>query len=97
MDKKDLYVEKMKAQLDLWADELEQMEAQAHMAEAELKIRYLDQLETLRQQREKARRQLTRIRESGDEAWEELKTGTDAAWDDIREAFARARDKLNNK
>lgn len=95
MEKKDLYVEKLKEQLDHWADDLEQMEAQAHMAEADLKIRYLGRLEALRQRREEARRELTKIRESSDQAWEELKDGTDQAWKEISDAFSRAKDQFN--
>jgi len=94
MDSKDLYIEQLKKQLDLWGDDLEQMEAQAHMAEADLKIRYLDQLEALRQQREKVRHQLTQVRESGDQEWEELKENVDEAYQKVTAAFSEARNKF---
>ena len=46
------------------------------------------------QKREKAHKKLTEVREAGEGAWEDLKSGVQSAWDSMEEALKSARSKF---
>ena len=48
MSERDAYVEKMKAKLDEWNAEIDRLEAKARGAEADARLRYNKQIESLR-------------------------------------------------
>ena len=47
-DTRDAYVEKMKAKLDEWNADIAKLEAQAKQKEADARVSYQDQIETLK-------------------------------------------------
>lgn len=55
MSNRDLYVDKMKAQLDSWNASIDKLEAQAKNAEADAQIKYREQIAELKKHREEAR------------------------------------------
>ncbi|MFJ5445432.1 hypothetical protein ACIKP9_04255 [Methylobacillus methanolivorans] len=95
MSLKDEYVEKLKAQLDEWSADIDVLEAKVRKADAELRIKYDEQIATLKDKREDAKLKLGEIQSSAGEAWKELKKGSDEAWDAIKHAIAEARKKFN--
>lgn len=95
MSLKDEYVEKLKAQLDEWSADIDVLEAKVRKADAELRIKYDEQIATLKDKREDAKVKLGEIQSSAGEAWKELKKGSDEAWDAIKHAIAEARKKFN--
>jgi hypothetical protein len=90
MDKKDAYVQKMKAKLDEWSAEIDRLKAKADQAEADSRIEYYNEIEDLRKKQRAAEEKLERLRRAGDGAWEDLKTGIDDAWRDIQTAVKSA-------
>lgn len=94
MDKRDVYVEQLKARLDEWNAELNRAEAQAIEARADLKLSYDEGLQRMRVQREEAWRHLHDVEEASEEGWERLRRSFEQAWDDIRSGFERARDRF---
>ena len=94
MDRRDIYVEKLKARLDEWNAELNKAEAKARGAEADVRLRYDEGLEHMRSKRDEARQHLHEIEEAGEESWERLRRGFEQAWEDIRTGFERARDRF---
>jgi hypothetical protein len=94
MSLKDEYLEKLKLQLDEWSADIDVLEAKARKAEAELRIKYEQQIEALKAKREEAKVRVGEVKESAGEAWQELKKGGDAAWENIRKAFEEARKKF---
>lgn len=90
MDKRDEYVEKMKAQLDQWNGEIAKWEAKANLAQAEARAEFDKRLEAVRQQREQAMVQLRLMQTAAGDAWLEMMKGTDEAWARMREAFDKA-------
>jgi len=91
MMKRDEYVEKLKAQLDLWNAEAAKWEAKAKMAQAEMKVEYEKQFETFKRQRDEALKKMQQIQGASGDAWVELTRGADDAWAKMREAFEKAR------
>ena len=95
MKLKDEYLEKLKAQLDVWSAEIDVLEAKARRAEAELRIKCEEQVESLKVKREEAKSRFAEIKGSAGEAWLELKKGGDEAWESLRRAFEEARKKFD--
>ncbi len=90
MDKKQVYQEKMEAQLKEWAAKIDELKAWADQAEAQQKLDYYEQVESLREKQDKARQKLEALRDAGEGAWEEIKAGVEMAWDDLSLAVDNA-------
>lgn len=84
------YVEQLKENIDQWNADIAKWEAKARMTQTDLRIDYEMQLEALRKQREEITAKLKEIQASGEEAWKDLRAGTDAAWATMRETFDKA-------
>ena len=89
------YRERREAQLREWLARLDAWQARADRRKADAKIRYEETLDDLRARIERTRKGLGDLREAGEGAWQDLKTGVDEAFDDLREAFERAASKFD--
>ncbi|MDP2247833.1 MAG: hypothetical protein Q8J65_06845 [Nitrosomonadales bacterium] len=96
MSLKDDYVEKLKAQLDVWSGDIDVLEARAKKVDAELRVKYDEQLSLLQVKRDEAKVKLKEIQESAGDAWQELRKGGDEAWESIKHALAEARKKFGD-
>jgi uncharacterized coiled-coil DUF342 family protein len=92
MQKKDLYIEKLNAQLKEWSAAIDVLKAKADKATADLKIGYQKQLDDLKAKRDVARDKINDVKAAGDDAWERMATAMEKAWADIKAAFERAKD-----
>lgn len=92
---KDAYVERLKAQLDEWNAELDNLVANARATKAEASAKFQEQLASLRRQRDDAKQKLAEIQSSAGEAWVELKQGADDAWTRLREAVRKAKSQFD--
>lgn len=90
MSKRDEYVDKLKAQLDLWNAEVSKWEAKAKGSQANVRIEYETQLETFCRQRDQALEQMRKVQAATGDAWIDLMRGADDAWAKMREAFEKA-------
>lgn len=91
MSMKDEYVAKLKAQLDEWSTEIDELEVKAHLAQADLRDKYQEQLTILKARRDEAKGKVAEIQGATEEAWEDLKKGGEDAWEAIKKAVAEAR------
>lgn len=94
MSKRDAYVQKMKARIDEWGADIEKLEAKARGAEADMKIKYQEQLTAMRQQREKAREKMRELEDASEDAWERLREGMESGWESMSKAFRDAMDRF---
>jgi nucleotide-binding universal stress UspA family protein len=95
--KRKAYVEKMEVQLKEWGIQIDVLKAKAEKSKAEVKIKYLEQVEELRKKQKTARQRLRELKGSGEEAWGEFKVGLDKALEDLEEAFDRSKSKFLKK
>ncbi|HZR46503.1 MAG TPA: hypothetical protein VFA47_07360 [Candidatus Manganitrophaceae bacterium] len=86
MDKKIAYQEKMDAQLREWSAKIDQLKAKADKAKAEAKIEYYDQIEALKAKQKVVQAELQKLKASGEEAWEKVRTGVENAWGEMKSA-----------
>lgn len=94
MSKRDEYVEKLKHKLDDWNEDIDELEAKADHVKADMKEKYQEELKVVHQQRETVKQKANELIESGEEAWEELRTGVEDAWHKLTEAIDRAHSKF---
>jgi uncharacterized coiled-coil DUF342 family protein len=90
MSKKDAFVEKLKARLDEWSAELDNLEAKAGKVDADARIEYEDQIKALRQQRDSVKAKLVEIQSAREDAWEDLQKGLDSMLDALQEGLEKA-------
>jgi nucleotide-binding universal stress UspA family protein len=88
--KKKAYVEKMEAQLKEWGIQIDLLKAKAEKSKAEVKIKYLEQIQELKNKQEAAKHRLRQLRGSGDEAWADFKEGVDNALGDLKKSLKKA-------
>jgi predicted nucleic acid-binding Zn-ribbon protein len=85
------YIDKLKDKLDEWDADIDELEARAQKAKAELKFELEDQITSLKLKRDIAKLKLSEIKDASEEAWEDIKAGAEEAWSDVKEAIEKAR------
>ncbi len=87
MSDKELYQQRLQAQLDEWQAEIDKLKAKAEGAGAETKLEMNRQIEELESKVEDARGKLSELSLASDLAWESLKEGVEMAWESLKSAF----------
>ncbi len=82
--------EKLEAKADRWSAEIDRLEAKAREAQADTKLRYLDEVEKLRASQEQARGKLDELGKAGKQASDDLLDGARHAWDELGDAVEAA-------
>ena len=90
MNMKESYQQKLQAELDEWSAEINKLKAKADKAEADIKLKYYEQIEELREKQEAANGKLTELMAASDDAWEDLKAGAESAWLSLGDAVKKA-------
>jgi multidrug resistance efflux pump len=97
MSERQKYVDTIKAKIDEWSNNINDVEKQADKASADLNEEYKEQIVILKKQRNEALVKLKEVQNTTDSAWLEVKKGSEAAWGNISHAFGSAKDKLFDK
>jgi len=90
MSMKETYQKKLQAQLDEWSAEIDKLKAKADKAEADAQLEYYKHIEGLRSMQVAASSKLAELKDTSDDAWEDLKAGMDSAWNSIGNALKSA-------
>jgi len=90
MSSRDEYVRKMQAKLQEWNEEIDVLTAKADKVTADLKSEYGEQIEQLKARQAAARQKIEELQQSGEGAWEDLKSGIELAKTAIGEALDSA-------
>lgn len=84
------YLANREAELKEWDAKILQLEAKAEQAQAQVKILYYEQLESLRTKQTSVREKLHLLKQSSGAAWETLKIGLENAWHDLKGGLTSA-------
>lgn len=87
-EEKDRYEEKVEARISQVEARIHQMRAKADEAKAEAKIEYLNQLEKLEESREELRKRFDELRDAGENAWVQFRSGVDEALESLEKALS---------
>lgn len=90
MSKKEEYTNWMESKLDELSADIDKLKAKANQAEAEAQIKYLEEVEALRQKKANMQTKLKEVQTASEGAWEDLKTGLDKSWDDLKAGIESA-------
>lgn len=82
------------AKLKKWQAKIDMLKAKADQAEAEQKIKYYEQIESLRTKQQHVHEKLDELRSASEGACEEVKAGVEVAWEDLRMSVERAVEKF---
>lgn len=94
MAMKQAYEDKMNARLRELRAKINVLKAKADQAEAEQKIKYYEEIESLRTRQQELHEKLDELRSAGEGAWEDIKAGVESAWRDLQAAFERAAERF---
>jgi predicted nucleic acid-binding Zn-ribbon protein len=90
-EKRDAYVQKLKAKMDEWNADIDKLAAKADQANAETKIKYHKQLEDLRAKRKDLEDKIAEVQQASESAWEDLKQGIENSWEILKASFRKSK------
>jgi Zn-dependent M32 family carboxypeptidase len=90
MNEKDLYQQKMQAQLDEWMAKVGILKAGDSKASADVQLEMNRQIKTLENMTEEGRTKLSELAKSSEDAWKSLKGGVESAWAMMKSAVSDA-------
>jgi uncharacterized coiled-coil DUF342 family protein len=94
MKSREEYIDKLAAQLKEWSAKIDDLQSKAHVAKADAKTEYENQIRQLKIKRDAATQKLQELKGASNEAWDTLKAGAETAWADLEKAFAAAKEKF---
>ncbi len=90
MSEKELYQQKMQAQLDEWSAEVDKLKAKASGASADAQLKLNKEIEELEGKIEQGKANLAEIADTSEDAWGSIKKGVESAWDSMKSSFSDA-------
>jgi nucleotide-binding universal stress UspA family protein len=97
VEKKEGYVKKVETQLRDWGVKIDSLKVKAESSAAGAKAAYLKQIEEIGKKQEAAKRKLQELGESGDLAWQDLKSGVDQVLEDLKKSVKQAISRFKEK
>lgn len=94
MKTKDEYINSLAAELKEWSAQIDLLTAKAEKATADVKLKYLEELDALRVKQHEAAAKVKELEESSGDAWVAVKQTADKVWDDLRAGIASATSKF---
>lgn len=88
---RNAYVEKLKALMDEWNAKIDKLAAKTNQMEAEAKIQYQKQIEDLRRELDDVENRITKLKQSSEGIWEDLKQGVENSWEILTTSFTKAK------
>ena len=87
MSKRDAYVQKLHATIDEWNASIDLLKSKANQVNVDSKIEHQNQIEMLKRKRNEIEKKVAALTRSGEDAWEDLRSGADLAWEAMNEAI----------
>ena len=94
IEEKDIYREKLEAQVKELKAEIDKLNAKIEKMEADTKIGYRKERNALQEQLDEAQKRIKEIKTAGTEAWDEIRRGTEKALDEMSQSLENARSKF---
>lgn len=88
------FLKRVESALESLDEEIDRIAAKAEKAEADVRVRYDEEIDVLRMKQEVVRAKIRRVREAGGASWGELKGGVLEATDELKKAIEKAVDRL---
>jgi hypothetical protein len=95
METRELYKEKMAAQLDVWSAKLHVLQAKASKASADAKLEIRGQADKLEALKSSAQAQLDKLQAEAGDSWDTVKTDVSRKWDQVSGEIEALWEKVN--
>lgn len=76
--------------MDEWSGEINLLKVRTEKAEADLKINYMEDIESLREKQASTKKKLSELHDAGEDAWEDIKTGIESSWAELKKGIESA-------
>ena len=90
MEKRNLYIAKIEANLRLYNARIAEMRAKAAVVQTDMKLEYLSQVENLEKKRDEFKEKHDQLKKAGEHAWEDVIIGTEKAWNELKDSVDKA-------
>jgi hypothetical protein len=97
MSKREIFVEKLKTQLDEWNAEVDRLESKTEMIDAQQRARYRAAMQEIKDKIQQIENKLTVIKNSGTDAWQDLKAGAESAWQEFEASLKEAKERFTSE
>jgi len=87
LSSRDQYIEKMKGQLDEWNASIAALEERGNEIKEDAKVKYQEQLTTLRAQRAEGEKKLQEMQAATESTWEQVKLESDNFWEALKDSY----------
>lgn len=94
MANRQKYIDEMADQLKKWDEDIQKLEQKADAAQTHIEQGYREQINELRQKQKETREKLDKIKNSGSDAWLELKNGFEKSRDALESSLKNALDQF---
>ena len=94
MSDKELYQQKLQAQLDEWKAKVDVLKAKASGASADAQLEMRKHITALEGKLEEGKAKLDELAGASEDAWESVKEGMESSWGTLKSAFNDAVSKL---
>ncbi|WP_347986513.1 coiled coil domain-containing protein [Methylomonas sp. AM2-LC] len=85
---KEEYIDSLSAELKEWSAEIDVLSAKAETAEADMQVKYHEEIESLRVRERAAVEKIKELRAASDDAWDAIKDTAEHVWHDFRTGLA---------
>jgi phage tail tape-measure protein len=92
MNRKELYVQHLEGKMKEWEAEMDKLSARLDQAEAKNRLELKKRIESIDREKEKVKIRLKELRDSGKDAWEEMRAGVQAAWNELEKSMKNVKD-----
>lgn len=93
--KRESYLKRIKAELDEFNTKIAELKVLAKKNAGKGKAEVLEETAKMEKKLESLKKKLKKVTHASEDAWEEIKTGTEKAWDDMRKSFKSAFSKFS--
>jgi phage host-nuclease inhibitor protein Gam len=93
MENRREYIDKMAARLKELENEISELEKIADKAVAEIKAEYSQQIKDLFLKKEELQDKVSKVKEAGGNAWEDMKAGNKLSWEVFQDSVKKSKRK----
>lgn len=91
MEKRELYLKKISAQIKQYNAKLAVMRGKASEVNVDMKLEYLKQVEKLEGTRDGFKEKYEQLSKASESSWEDMKEGTENAWNELKESITKVK------
>lgn len=89
------YRRKLEAKLEGMKADLDKLQAKIDEKKADAELSYRSKLDDLQSKRRDLEQRVTKVKETAESAWEDVRTGLDKTWDSLVNGVQELRSSLN--